>query len=82
MAKNIAEITEKLFQDLDSQREALNGNLSQGFKEKSASAKNDLAGLDFPTKRDEEWKYTSLEKLFDSNLKLANSISNDVVCLY
>jgi Fe-S cluster assembly protein SufD len=52
----------------ESKKEKFLSGISAGSSVHSTTAMNKLNGLDFPTRKTEEWKYTRVSKLINSNL--------------
>ena len=52
--------------------------LNAGSSAHSATAMKKLTGLDFPTRRTEEWKYTKVNKLINSNLSKGDALTDAV----
>jgi len=52
--------------------------LNAGSSAHSATAMKKLTGLDFPTRRTEEWKYTKVNKLINSTLSKGDALTDAV----
>ena len=64
------EYKESLLEQYDDHRKGLNGKGELPFFKEADSAYDQIKVQSFPTKRHEEWKYTSLDRVLKRNLKV------------
>lgn len=66
------EYKEKLLKEYAAHRSGINGKGAHAFFEEGARAFETLEQLDFPTKRHEEWKYTTLDRVLKKSPQVAS----------
>ena len=65
-----AEVKARFQQLFEAQHIQLNGQASHPYHQFRKEAMKRLENLDFPTRRDEEWKYTSVNRVLQPEYQL------------
>ncbi|HEX9251147.1 MAG TPA: Fe-S cluster assembly protein SufD [Ignavibacteriaceae bacterium] len=69
--ENKTDIKKYFINQFDEFEKSLNGEKSSDFHKIRKDAINKIAGIAFPTQKDEEWKYTNISSLQKHNFSLA-----------
>jgi Fe-S cluster assembly protein SufD len=74
--ENKTDIKQYFINQFDEFEKSLNGEKSSDFHKVRKDAISQLAGLTFPTQKDEEWKYTNISSLLKHSFSPASSKEN------
>ena len=72
-------LQEKLSQSFKEHGRRLNGSESKSLRELRSRSFDYFKGQGFPTNQDEEWKYTSLNKIVKRDFDFSSQVSSEIL---